>query len=92
MADQEKMSVDGKRFDVFLVFYGWAPVVPLGGQITLETDERGFVRTDDRRRTSEPDVYAIGEIAHRLHPCVATSMSDGVVCAKDIQQRLEQAG
>ena len=92
-ADASTMTVDGEPFDVFLVFYGWTPVSALAGQIGLATDERGFVRADDRRRASDPDAYAIGEIAQRLHPCVATSIADGIVCAKDIQQRLEaQAG
>jgi len=90
-ADAKTMRVNGEPFDVFLVLYGWEPVNPVGKQLGLVTDEKGFVRSDERRRTSDPDVYAIGELAQKLHPCVATSVADGIVCAKDIQSRLETA-
>lgn len=91
-ADPARMTVDGESFDVFLVFYGWEPVNAVAAALGLATDGRGFVRSDERRRTSDPDAYAIGELTQKLHPCVATSISDGIVCAKDIQERLEARG
>ena len=33
-------------------------------------------------------VYAIGEVAQRMHPCVVTAFADGVVAAKAIQAQL----
>ncbi len=88
-AHQQTMSVDGEPFDAFLVFYGWAPVNPIAGHVALETDARGFIETDHRRRTSAHGIYAIGEVTQKNHPCVVTSMSDGIICAKDIQLRIE---
>jgi thioredoxin reductase (NADPH) len=89
-ASQETMRVNGESFDTLVVLYGWEPVNPMNGQVPLFLDMRGFINTDERRRTSNSRVYAIGEVTCKTHPCVATSMADGVICAKDIQQRLEE--
>lgn len=52
-------------------------------------DERGFVITDKQCLTPVPNIYAVGELTDRMHPCVVTSMADGVVAAKAIQEELE---
>lgn len=88
-ADAKTLTVDGEPFDVFIVLYGWMPANALARQAGLVLDERGFVVVDGSRRASDPDAYAIGELAQKLHPCASTSIADGIVCAKDIQSRLE---
>lgn len=91
--DPATRSVNGRRYDLILVFYGWAPQAGFADGLPLARDERGYIRTDfATAETSVPDIYAIGEVAHRMHPCVVTSMADGVVAAKAIQRRWEQAG
>ena len=86
-------SVDGRQYDLILVFYGWEPQAGFADDLRLARDERGYIRTDfATAETSVPDIYAIGEVAHRMHPCVVTSMADGVVAAKAIQRRWERAG
>jgi len=85
------LAVNGRPYDVVLVCYGWNPCVPTLDGVVLQRDARGFVHTDPRTaQTSEPGLYAVGEVAHRQHPCVVTAMADGVVAAKAIQARLEQ--
>jgi len=85
------LAVNGRPYDVVLVCYGWDPCVPTLDGLVLQRDARGFVHTDSRTaQTSEPDLYAVGEVAHRQHPCVVTAMADGVVAAKAIQARLER--
>lgn len=91
--DPATRSVDGQRYDLILVFYGWEPQAAFADGLQLARDERGYIRTDfATAETSVPDIYAIGEVAHRMHPCVVTSMADGVVAAKAIQRRWERAG
>ncbi|NYT24527.1 NAD(P)/FAD-dependent oxidoreductase [Alcaligenaceae bacterium] len=87
------LSVNGRRYDLILVFYGWEPVLdPLGG-LALRLDSGGFVSTDRYTAESSVDgVYAIGELTRRQHPCVLTAMADGVVAAKAVQARLERRG
>lgn len=56
---------------------------------TTLLDKRGFIATDSNCQTPIPGIYAIGEVANRMHACVTTAMADGVVAAKTIQEKLE---
>lgn len=51
--------------DVVLIAVGRKPVsAGLGLETTLATtDDRGFVTTDSKKRTAEPSLYAIGDVA-----------------------------
>ena len=79
------MSINGVVFDAWAVFYGWQACVPEG--LAVACDERGFVATDAHLQTSLPNVYAIGEVTQKQHPCIATAMAEGVVAAKAILNR-----
>ena len=82
-------TVNGKPYDWILVLYGWQPNIGFLQELSLALDDRGFVQTDMATAQSSVDgVYAIGEVAQRMHPCVPTAMADGVVAAKAIEQRL----
>lgn len=83
-------TVNGEAFDRVVVLYGWEAHLPYMREVPVALNERGFVLTDPHCETSEPDVFAIGEVAQRAHPCCITSMADGVVAAKEIQRRLER--
>lgn len=90
--DPEARTVQGQRYDLILVFYGWEPQASFAEGLGLAHDARGYIHTDyATAQTNVPDVYAIGEVANRMHPCVVTSMADGVVAAKAIQRRWERA-
>lgn len=89
--DPAARTVNGRRYDLILVFYGWEPQAAFVDGLELARDERGYIRTDTATaQTSLPGVYAIGEVANRMHPCVVTAMADGVVAAKAIQRHHEQ--
>lgn len=88
--EPERPAVAERPYDRLLVLYGWEPYLPYAQQLDLARTARGFVKTDADCQTSIPHLYAIGEIAQRMHPCCVTSMADGVVAAKAIQRTLEQ--
>lgn len=89
--DPAARTVDGRAYDLILVFYGWEPQAAFADALGLQRDARGYIRTDAATaEASAADVYAIGEVAHRMHPCVVTSLADGVVAAKAIQRRGER--
>lgn len=83
-------AVSGRPYDLICALYGWAPHLPFAGPLPIARTARGFVETDADCQTSVPGLYAIGEIAQRMHPCCVTSMADGVVAAKAIQRALER--
>ena len=87
--DPAARTVNGQAYDWILVLYGWQANIGFLGDLSLTRDDRGFVQTDIvDAQTNVPGVYAIGEVAQRMHPCVPTAMADGVVAAKAIEKRL----
>ena len=44
--DPVARSVDGRRYDLILVFYGWEPQAGFADSLRLARDERGYIRTD----------------------------------------------
>lgn len=87
--DPQSRTVNGRVYDLILVFYGWEPELSFMPSLNLQLDARGFVQTDPATaQTSIPHVYAIGEVAQRMHPCMVTAMADGVVAAKAIEKLL----
>ena len=81
--------VNGRQYDLILVFYGWEPQAPFADALALSRDDDGFFVTDFRTaQTSCAGAYAIGEVARRMHPCIATALADGVVASKAIQARM----
>jgi len=73
-ADDEGVSVrlegpqvarEDQRFDEVLVAVGRVPNSEIAGLdgTSVEVDPRGFVRVDAQRRTAEPSLFAIGDLA-----------------------------
>jgi len=88
--DARARTVDGRAYDLIMVFYGWEPCVDFADALGLQRGAQGFIATDMRTaQTGCPGVYAIGEVAQRQHPCVVTALADGVAAAKAIQARIE---
>lgn len=93
--DQKNLSITQEGivriYDVIVVLYGWEANIPSVFAPFKEEllNDQNFIATDQFCRTALPNVYAIGEIANRAHPCVTTAMADGVVAAKSIQQAEE---
>ncbi len=72
-ADDEGVTVrlegptvaEDQRFDEVLVAVGRVPNSEIAGldRTAVEVDPRGFVRVDAQRRTAEPSLFAIGDLA-----------------------------
>jgi thioredoxin reductase (NADPH) len=50
----------------------------------VEIDEAGFIKTDQRQRTSAEMVYAAGDVCRPACLSVATAVGQGAIAAKDI--------
>ena len=55
----------------------------------LNTDERGFIVTDDRMSCSVPGVFAAGDIRAKLLRQISTAVGDGALAAYSAQLYLE---
>lgn len=73
--------------DGVFVFVGMKPNTDL---ITdkLDTDDWGYIRTDDEMRTSIPGVYAVGDVISKKYRQITTAVADGTIasiaCAKEL--------
>ena len=58
-------KVRTERFEQVLVAVGRAPNSDVTGldRTRVERDDRGFIRVDAQRRTAEPSIFAIGDVA-----------------------------
>lgn len=83
--NDKNATVNKKSYDKLCVMYGWRPVNPLPDAIPIKLDKRGFIDVGEDYRTSDKNIFAIGECAQRVHPCMVTAMADGVVAAKALQ-------
>ena len=82
-ADEE----DG-TFGVF-VFIGFKPNSGLfAGKV--QTDEKGYIRTDDNMQTDVPGVFAAGDIRQKSLRQVVTAVADGAVAAVQAGRYIEE--
>jgi thioredoxin reductase (NADPH) len=87
--NQSERRINGMTFDKVLVMYGWEPDLRYVNSLSFKKSAKGFLKVDDKCRTSQPGIFAIGEVTQRMHPCCVTAMADGVIAAKAIQLMFE---
>ncbi|GAB4490125.1 MAG: FAD-dependent oxidoreductase [Thermodesulfovibrionales bacterium] len=81
---RRRIPVDG----VF-VAVGYTPSSGLAALLGVETDEEGYVKARDGQRTSEPGIYAAGDITGGIKQIV-TAVSQGAVAATSIFEDLNR--
>jgi len=54
----------------------------------VEMDEYGFIKTDEKLKTSIPGVYAAGDVRTTVLRQVATAVGDGALAAKLLEEEL----
>ncbi|MBP6284840.1 MAG: FAD-dependent oxidoreductase, partial [Paludibacteraceae bacterium] len=80
---QTELEADG----VF-VFVGFKANLSVLGNTLPELDNWGYIQTDEDRKTSVADVYAIGDIVSKKYRQITTAISDGTVAAMTISKEL----
>ena len=55
----------------------------------IETDEKGYLRTDDRMRTSVEGIYAVGDVRSKLLRQIVTAAGEGATAAFAVEKYLE---
>lgn len=54
----------------------------------FELDQWGYINVDEEMRTNIPDVFAIGDIIHKMYRQITTAVSDGTIAAMAIAKEL----
>lgn len=75
---------EGETFGVF-VFAGYEPATELV-KGTAELDERGYIVTDRRQRTTVDGLYAAGDICEKELRQVVTAVGDGALAATELER------
>jgi thioredoxin reductase (NADPH) len=81
---------DTLKVDHVLLLLGYRPNTgePWLADLPLKKDTEGYLVVDGNMETSCPGVFAIGDVANPMHPCIATAIGSGTMAAREIQRRL----
>lgn len=82
---KETIELEG---DGVFVFIGFKANTSVLGDVLPELDQWGYIKTDEDRKTSIPDVYAIGDIISKKYRQITTSVADGTIAAMTISKEL----
>jgi len=74
--------------DGVFIFIGMKPNTDMFAG-SLETDTWGYIKTDEDKRTSLPDVYAVGDVASKKYRQITTAIADGTIAAISVTKELE---
>ena len=69
------------------IFIGMKPNTRLFGE-NLELDQWGYIKADEDMRTSNSDVYAVGDVISKKYRQITTAVADGTIAAMAIAKEL----
>lgn len=72
--------------DGVFVFVGFKANISVLGDILPELDSWGYIKTNEDRQTSLPDIYAIGDIISKKYRQITTAVADGTIAAMTISK------
>ncbi len=74
--------------DGIFIFVGMKPNTDLFGD-SLETDNWGYLKTDEDMRTSIDGVFAVGDIRSKKYRQITTAVADGTIAAIAVTKELD---
>lgn len=74
--------------DGVFVFIGFKANVSVLGNTVPELDNWGYIKTDEDRKTSLPDIFAVGDIISKKYRQITTAVADGTIAAMTISKEL----
>lgn len=73
--------------DGIFVFIGQKPNLEMfGGE--MELDQWGYIKTDEDKRTSIDDVFAVGDVTSKKYRQITTAIADGTIAAIAITREI----
>jgi thioredoxin reductase (NADPH) len=76
--------------DRVVLLFGYRPNSdqPWLADLALEKDADGYLLVDGNMETSCRGVFAVGDVANPVHPCIPTAVAAGTMAAREIEKRL----
>jgi thioredoxin reductase (NADPH) len=81
-------EVDELQADGVFIFVGMKPNTDLFNG-DLDTDDWGYIKTDEDMMTNIDGVYAVGDIRSKKYRQITTAVADGTVAAIDVTRQLD---
>jgi len=82
-------SITTEDFDGVFIFVGTDPATELFGD-DLALNQRGYIVTNSRLETSEPGVFAAGDVCDKFLRQVSTAVGDGALAAMSAEHFLAE--
>lgn len=86
---QDRETMEEKEIPVagVFVYVGFLPNTSfLKGMVDM--DENGYIITDEEMRTSQPGIFAIGDVRFKQVRQITTACGDGTICAVSVKKYL----
>ena len=76
--------------DHVVLLLGYRPNTsePWLAELAPKQDPNGYLIVDGNMETSCRGVFAVGDVANPVHPCIATALASGTMAAREIARRL----
>ena len=82
--EKKTLTTDG-----IFVFIGLKPNLELFGN-TLETDNWGYIKTNEDMQTNIEGVYAVGDVGSKKYRQITTAIADGTIAAIAITREIDK--
>lgn len=83
-----KIEADPK--DGLFGLFGFIGMIPNTGVFAdkVETDDKGYIKTDEDMHTNVPGVYAVGDVRVKSLRQVVTAVADGAIAAVQVERSM----
>ena len=83
-----KIEADPK--DGLFGLFGFIGMIPNTGVFAdkVETDDKGYIKTDEDMHTNVPGVYAAGDVRVKSLRQVVTAVADGAIAAVQVERSM----
>ena len=85
-----KIEADPK--DGLFGLFGFIGMIPNTGVFAdkVETDDKGYIKTDEDMHTNVPGVYAVGDVRVKSLRQVVTAVADGAIAAVQVEKSMSE--
>lgn len=90
LGELTKIEADPK--DGLFRLFGFIGMIPNTGVFAdkVETDDKGYIKTDEDMHTNIPGVYAAGDVRVKSLRQVVTAVADGAIAAVQVERSMSE--
>ena len=88
----ELTKIEADQKDGLFGLFGFIGMIPNTGVFAdkVETDDKGYIKTDEDMHTNIPGVYAAGDVRVKSLRQVVTAVADGAIAAVQVERSMSE--